>query len=119
MVDFKVESFSRRDKMSKKSNDPSLRAQLFRLLGDETRLRIIEILFAGQASVSKLASVLGTEQSLLSHHLAYLRKHNLVNAVGRGKAVYYDLADGIRSSKTPKELDLACCRISFPKKKAQ
>jgi DNA-binding transcriptional ArsR family regulator len=99
--------------MGAESKQKSLRSQLFRILGDENRLRIIEALFAGASNVTELSTRLGIEQSLLSHHLGALRKGRLVACFRRGKEVFYDIPPEIRASSSAQEMDLKCCRIEL------
>jgi ArsR family transcriptional regulator len=61
-------------------------AALFRSLGDETRLRIVARLAAGEARVVDLTGELGLAQSTVSKHLACLRGCGLVDAVGATEA---------------------------------
>ncbi len=60
-------------------------AQILRLLGDETRLRILVLLSKHPLNVSELTSILGVAQSGVSRHLGHLRKLGLIpGAKGRG-----------------------------------
>ncbi|MBI1727295.1 MAG: winged helix-turn-helix transcriptional regulator [Candidatus Rokubacteria bacterium] len=63
----------------------------FQALGDETRLRIIERLRAGEESVGNLAGVLASGQSRLSFHLRTLKSAGLVRARRQGRLTYYSL----------------------------
>lgn len=63
----------------------------FRALGDETRLRIIDRLRAGEESVGNLADALATGQSRLSFHLRTLRDAGLVTDRRQGRLTYYSL----------------------------
>ena len=65
----------------------------FRALGDETRLRILEELVAGEASVSDLTERLQVGQSLMSHHLRILRECGLVVDRRSGRWVHYAVAE--------------------------
>src|SRR6266480_7775424 len=65
---------------------------LFRSLGDETRLRIVARLAAGEARVVDLTGQLGLAQSTVSKHLACLRDCGLVDARAMGRASVYRLA---------------------------
>ena len=56
----------------------SLAALRFRALGDETRLRLLEHLTAGERTVADLMEATGLGQSLVSHHLRTLRGAGLV-----------------------------------------
>ncbi|MDH7484479.1 MAG: metalloregulator ArsR/SmtB family transcription factor [Spirochaetales bacterium] len=69
-------------------------AELFKMLADPGRLRIINALSAGQRlCVCDLATLLGVSQSALSHQLAILRRARLVRPEREGKVVYYRLDD--------------------------
>ena len=68
-------------------------AEIFRLLGDPTRLRIVIACLAGPESVSVLAERIGASQSLVSHHLRLLRATRILRAERRGKQVFYSAAD--------------------------
>ena len=65
----------------------------FRALGDETRLRILEELVAGEASVTDLTERLQVGQSLMSHHLRILRECGLVVDRRDGRWVHYMIAE--------------------------
>jgi DNA-binding transcriptional ArsR family regulator len=67
------------------------RARLFRLLGAETRQRIIEILTGGPLPVSEVARRIGVTQPAASQHLAALREAGLVTDRRDGQQVYYSL----------------------------
>ena len=88
-----------------------------KVLAEETRLAVMELLMAGPLRVGELNEVLGIDQSLLSHHLRVLRDAGLVATTRDGKAVLYELAPGIRG-RGGQGLHLGCCRISFEKGKA-
>lgn len=68
-------------------------ARAFRALGDEKRLRIVELLCGGAQCVCDLAEEVGAKQPLLSFHLKSLREAGLVLASRRGKWIYYSLND--------------------------
>lgn len=68
-------------------------ADMFRLLGDGSRLRIVLACLDGPHSVGELAADLGLSQSLVSHHLRLLRAARLLKAERRGKQVHYSIAD--------------------------
>ncbi len=63
----------------------------FQALGDQTHLRIIERLAAGEESVRNLADVLATGQSRLSFHLKTLKDAGLVRDRRQGRLTYYSL----------------------------
>ena len=68
-------------------------AARFRALGDETRLRLLEFLIAGERSVAALMADTGLGQSLVSHHLRALRQAGLVRDRRDGRWVYYSIAE--------------------------
>ena len=68
-------------------------AARFRALGDETRLRLLELLTTGERSVAALMADTGLGQSLVSHHLRALRQAGLVRDRRDGRWVYYSIAE--------------------------
>jgi len=66
-------------------------AETFKLLGDETRVRMLDLLADGPKSVSALVAALGLTQPTVSHHLGLLRTVGMVMAQRQGKSVIYDL----------------------------
>lgn len=73
--------------------DPVAAARFFRVLGDATRLRILQLLHERQQmSVGELVSALGQPQPRVSTHLACLRHCGFVSTERLGKEVYYGLA---------------------------
>jgi DNA-binding transcriptional ArsR family regulator len=71
--------------------DAAIVAGLARVLADETRVRLLDELTAGEASVSDLACRVGVDQPRISSHLQVLRKAGLVAAHARGRARLYAL----------------------------
>ena len=67
--------------------------ELFKALGDPTRLRIISLLLENELCVHTLESVLGMSQSAISHQLRVLRQLNLVRFRKVGRHVFYALDD--------------------------
>jgi DNA-binding transcriptional ArsR family regulator len=70
-------------------DDASALADLFRLLGDPSRLRIVVSCLRTPLAVSDIAERLGLSVSLVSHHLRLLKGARLVRADRQGKQVYY------------------------------
>lgn len=68
-------------------------ADLFKVFGDSTRIRIMYDLFFEEKSVTEISSDLDMSQSAISHQLKYLKDNNLVKSRRSGKSVYYSLAD--------------------------
>ena len=68
-------------------------ADLFRLLGDPTRLRIVLACVEQPVAVGAIAESLSLSASLVSHHLRLLRAARVVRADRQGKQVFYLAAD--------------------------
>jgi len=68
-------------------------SEIFKVLGDGTRIRIIHALSLEELCVCDIASLLGTTKSAVSHQLRMLRNLRVVRFRKAGKIVYYSLAD--------------------------
>ena len=69
-------------------------AELFKVFGDSTRIRILFVLFEAEVCVCDLAAVLSMTQSAISHQLRILKQNKLVNGrLRHRKSVFYSLAD--------------------------
>ena len=68
-------------------------AELFKLFGDSTRIKILYALFEAELCVCDIAQLLGLTQSAISHQLRILKSGKLVRFRRDGKTVYYSLAD--------------------------
>lgn len=68
-------------------------AQLFKVLGNESRLWLLRIIGEESRTVGALAEATGMSQPLVSQHLRSLRQSGLVAATRSGKEVTYELAD--------------------------
>ncbi len=71
----------------------SARARYFRVLGDPTRLRLLEALLAGEHTVSELKALVGAPQSRVSNHLACLKWCGFASSERRGRQVVYRVSD--------------------------
>jgi ArsR family transcriptional regulator len=98
----------------------SAAARFFRVLGDPTRLRMLELLQDGERTVTELIAALEQPQPRVSTHLACLRHCGFVETERRGKEIVYRLAlhglDGIldramRSMSPIAERLATCTRI--------
>ena len=69
-------------------------AELFKVFGDSTRIRILYVLFEAEVCVCDLAAALNMTQSAISHQLKILKQAKLVRSRREGKSVFYSLADG-------------------------
>lgn len=68
-------------------------SELFKTLGDPTRIRIMDALAKSEFCVCDLAELLGLSQSATSHQLRVLRNNHLVKYRREGKMVYYSVHD--------------------------
>ncbi|MGE5591341.1 MAG: ArsR/SmtB family transcription factor [Bacillota bacterium] len=69
-------------------------AELFKILADETRLKLVYALSQEELCVCDLAALTGMTVSNTSHHLRLLRAHRLVKSRKQGRMVFYSLDDG-------------------------
>lgn len=68
-------------------------AELFKVFGDSTRIRILYVLFEAEVCVCDLAAALNMTQSAISHQLKILKQNKLVKSRREGKSIFYSLAD--------------------------
>jgi len=68
-------------------------ADMFKMLGDPSRLRIVTATLEGPRAVGEIAAMLGLSVSLVSHHLRLLRATRLVSPERRGKQIFYRVHD--------------------------
>ena len=69
-------------------------AELYKVFGDSTRIRILFVLFEAEVCVCDLAAALQMTQSAISHKMRILKQNKLVNSRREGKSIFYSLADG-------------------------
>ena len=80
------------DKMPEESELYDL-ADLFKVLGDSTRIKILYALYENEMCVYDIANILNMTQSAISHQLRILKQNRLVKYRKEGKTVLYTLAD--------------------------
>ncbi len=68
-------------------------AELFKVFGDSTRIKILYVLFEAEMCVCDIAQILNMTQSAISHQLRVLKQAQLVKFRRSGKTVFYSLAD--------------------------
>ena len=68
-------------------------AELFKMFGDSTRIKILSVLFEGERCVQEITEASGASQSAVSHQLRLLKQARLVRSRRNGKQVCYTLAD--------------------------
>ena len=69
-------------------------ADLFKVFGDSTRIKILYVLYENEMCVFDIAKILNMTQSAISHQLRILKQNKLVKSRREGKSVFYSLADG-------------------------
>ena len=69
-------------------------AELFKIFGDSTRVKILFVLLESDMAVNDIANVLKMTQSAISHQLRILKTNGLVKYTRNGKSLIYSLADG-------------------------
>jgi len=90
-------------------------AEIFKAMGDPTRLSILKTLFAGEHCVTDLAKALGMDAPRVSFHLTRLRFAGLVVDERRGQRVAYSLNPAVcrRGARGETEISLGQCTIRF------
>lgn len=68
-------------------------AELFKVFGDSTRIRILILLSKKEANVNEIAKELNMNQSAISHQLKNLKQSKLIKNRRDGQAIYYSLDD--------------------------
>lgn len=68
-------------------------AQIFKIFGDATRIKILSALSVGELCVCDITQVIGASQSTVSHQLRLLRAYRLVKVRREGKGAFYSLDD--------------------------
>lgn len=68
-------------------------AEVFKVFGDTTRIKILYSLFKNEMCVCDIAAIVGVSQSAISHQLRLLKHSKLVKYRKDGKVIYYSLDD--------------------------
>ena len=68
-------------------------ADLFKVFGDATRIKVLYLLLKGELCVNDIAASLSMSQSSISHQLKVLKQHRLVKFRRDGKTIFYSLDD--------------------------
>jgi DNA-binding transcriptional ArsR family regulator len=79
--------------MLRDEGDVEALAETFKLLGDTTRVRILDVLSQSELCVSDLARRIGLSESAVSHQLRLMRGRRVVRARRAGRMVFYSLDD--------------------------
>jgi DNA-binding transcriptional ArsR family regulator len=91
-------------------------AERLKALGEPIRLRIIDLLSHGEATVGDIAASLESEVVTVSHHLQILKHADFVTPRREGRFIYYSLKkDLLRpKGKLLQVIDLGCCKLEVP-----
>lgn len=81
------------DAVTCESGQVTASARFFRVLGDPTRLKILELLLVGPHTVSELVEATGAPQARVSNHLACLRWCRFVEVEREGRSAIYSIVD--------------------------
>ena len=86
-------------------------------LSEETRLRILRLLFKQELSVNEITDRLDVSQYNVSKHLRIMREAGLLKSEKRGKQRFYSVADELKSQVAANNniLDLGCCTFRLDK----
>lgn len=68
-------------------------AELFKIFGDSTRIKILFALFSGEKNVTEICDTIDMNQSAVSHQLKILKTSKLIQSHREGKSIVYSLAD--------------------------
>lgn len=68
-------------------------AEVFKIFGDSTRIKILYVLFETELCVCDIAQLLNMNQSAISHQLRILKQAKLVQSRREGKSIFYSLSD--------------------------
>lgn len=88
-------------------------AAKLKVLAGETRLAVLQQLMKRPRHVGEMNATLGTEPTLLSHHLKILRDAGLVPSRRDGKATLHSLAPAVADNRLRRSINLGCCLLSF------
>ncbi|PPC86030.1 MAG: ArsR family transcriptional regulator [Hyphomicrobium sp.] len=88
-------------------------AQIMKVLGDQTRMSVLEMLLKRPQHVHEINDQLGLDPTLLSHHLRALRDAGLVVTEREGRSILYRLSPEIRRNPQSQSLDFGCCTLKF------
>jgi DNA-binding transcriptional ArsR family regulator len=80
--------------MAKQNHQAQSLALMFRVLGDQTRLRTLLTLQRGERNVSELCAALRVPQPTVSRHLGILRMAGMVSNRRNGKEIFYSIGNG-------------------------
>ena len=96
-------------------------AARLKALADPDRLRIVQSLFDGPCSVSEIAGKLGEEIVNVSHHLAVLRRANILRSQKEGRYVRYSIHPDVQieplQASAARQINLGCCQVDLSGRK--
>ena len=95
------------------SNKTSQCVKQLKILGDESRFKIVQSLIDCSKNVTEIMNLTGIPQSLLSHHLTVLKKSGLIDSVKVGNTQVYSITSSIFKNKNKQIINLGCCQLNF------
>lgn len=106
-----------RDEVEDDFFQASFCADRLKVLGDPLRLRIVNLLQAGELTVGDICEFLEVEIGIASHHLKILKHGKIVSPRRDGRFIYYRLCDGLikKCNASRSVLDLGCCTLDLSK----
>lgn len=93
-------------------------SEIMKLLADETRLQIVELLISGGRRVEEINARVKIDPTLLSYHLRILRQAKLIVGKRSGRHISYQISPQVRRSVQSRVLDFGCCKVSFNDRQA-
>ncbi len=113
-MDVDMSDYSQIQRPSPRARATFVCAKVLKAMADDTRLRILRLLFQGEHSVGEIVQALGLPQTQISHHLAILRAASLVEDERRGQRVVNRLDPRVYDSfASGSRIDLGCCVVEF------
>ena len=92
-------------------SEESTRVRKFKVLSDESRLQVLELLAGRPLSVNEITDVLDIPQSLLSHHLRILRDVGFVKCERDGQRKVYKISENLKVDQ--QIFDFGCCFVKL------
>ena len=92
-------------------------AERLKALADPGRLRMVQCLFEGPLTVGEIATALREDIVKVSHHLAILRRANILLSQKEGRYVRYSIHPDVRietlKASAARQIDLGCCQLDL------
>ncbi len=105
------------DALAMSQSDVAVLAETFRLLGDQSRLKILLQCMHGSVAVGDIAEALDLSQSLVSHHLRLLRGARLVRGERQAKHIFYSRGQSRRLTRPKHPGEWQVARRRYPRRR--